>query len=154
MGLLNTELVNKCLNSKQVIAFLKAVIPPLDIFLLRISKGHVNVAMQCVALLETIGAKSGQKRLLPLLCMPVDKGIALVASNWGQARHPAWYFNLKAMPEVNMTFRGYKGPMKIREVEGDERAALWIKLVEQNPQYARYQQKVERVLPVIVLERP
>ncbi len=154
MGLMQTSLFRNALASPAVVAILKKIVPPLDRFLLRISRGWVNTAMQPVALVSTTGAKSGQRREIALICMPVDNGLALVGSNWGGARDPAWIHNLRAHPGARVTFRGYVGPVTARELEGDERESLWPELVAFNPQYAIYQAGTPRRLPVMLLEKP
>ena len=154
MGLLQTRLVKRALNAPRFVALLKAVVPRLDKFLLKLTRGWINTGFQSVALLVTTGARSGQPREVATLCMPVDTGIVLVGSNWGQPRDPAWAHNLRAHPQAEVTFRGYRGPMQARELAGAEREAMWLRLVEFNPQYAVYQQQVERQLPVMQLTRP
>lgn len=153
MGLLQTNIVAKALSANWVVATLKRIVPPLDKFLLRLSRGWVSTAMQSVTLIETIGAKSGLKREFVTLCMADGSDILVVASNWGQERHPAWFLNLCAHPHPRVTFRGFRGPMLARELAGEERVEAWSRLIEFNPQYARYQASTERVLPVMRLER-
>jgi deazaflavin-dependent oxidoreductase (nitroreductase family) len=153
MDLLKTNLVKNALASKPVVWALMKIVPPLDKFLLRISRGWLNTGMQPVALIATIGAKSGKKRDLVALCMPVDLDLILVASNWGREKNPAWYANLLAHPRVQVTFRGYRGPMVASEANGREREELWARLIQFNPQFARYQQGISRQIPVMVLSR-
>ncbi|MEH6584306.1 MAG: nitroreductase family deazaflavin-dependent oxidoreductase, partial [Halioglobus sp.] len=153
MGLLQTNLVEKALRSPWVITLLKRIVPPLDKFLLRFSRGWVSTAMQSIAMIECTGAKSGLKREIVTLCMADGKDILLVGSNWGLDRHPAWLINLRAYPIAKVTFRGYRGPMRARELSGDERAEAWARLIVVNPQYARYQTWTDRVLPVVRLQR-
>ena len=153
MGLLQTNLVERALSQPSVIKWLKRIVPPLDLFLLRTSRGWLNTAMQSVALLETTGAKSGQQREIATLCMPHAADFVLVGSNWGQDRDPAWAHNLRANPKPRVRFRGYVGEAYARELDGEERALVWQKLVEFNPQYARYQQGTQRQLPLFLLSR-
>ncbi len=153
MALLQTDLVRKALASKWVIAILKAIVPPLDKFLLRLSRGWVNTAMQCVVLVETVGAKSALPRKITTLCLPMELDIVLVGSNWGQEKAPAWVHNLRANPSAKVWFRGFVGKMSARELQAQEREDVWIKLVGANPQYQRYQDGCKRVLPVILLTR-
>ena len=154
MGLLQTDFFRRAMTAPWLVAILKATVPRMDRFLLKISRGWLNTGFQSVALLVTTGARSGVKREIPTLCMPVDGGIVMVGSNWGKPGHPAWVYNLRAHPEADVTFRGYRGPMTARELEGEARDAMWAKLVAFNPQYQIYQSGVERVLPVIRLSRP
>ena len=154
MGLLQTNVVEKALRTEWVIALLKKIVPPLDKFLLRLSRGWLSTAMQSMTLLETTGAKSGLKREIVTLCMAQGSDILLVGSNWGRDNNPAWLLNLRAHPRPTVLFRGYRGPMHARELIGPEREAAWARLIVFNPQYARYQSWTERVLPVVRLERP
>ena len=154
MGLLQTSLFRNALASPTVVAILKKIVPPLDRFLLRISRGYLNTALQPVALVSTTGAKSGRRRDIALICMPVDNGLVVVGSNWGGDRDPAWIHNLRAHPKVRVAFRGYVGPVAAREVEGGEREALWPRLVAFNPQFETYQAGTSRRLPVMLLEKP
>ena len=154
MGLLQTDFFRKAMTAPWLVAVLKATVPRMDRFLLKISRDWLNTGFQSVALVVTTGARSGVQREVPTLCMPVDDGIVLVGSNWGKPGHPAWVYNLRAHPQARVTFRGYRGPMTSVELEGDERQAMWEQLIAFNPQYAIYQDGVERTLPVLRLRRP
>ena len=128
-------------------------IPKADLFFMKHTRGWINTAMQSLVLLETIGAKSALRREIVTLCMPEGDQLLLVGSNWGRDRPPAWYFNLKAYPTVKATFRGYCGLMNAIEITGSQRDKLWSKLVAFNPQYAHYQHKCSRLLPIMQLSR-
>ena len=154
MGLLNTELFRSAMASDRVVAILKRTVPPLDRALLRASRGWINTGMQSVALLQTIGARSGLAREIATLVMPADTSLVLVGSNWGQEQDPAWVHNIRHNGQVRVTFRGYVGPMQPTELTGIPREAMWQRLVQFNPQYARYQSAVTRLLPVIELRLP
>ena len=153
MSLLQTDFVMRVLRLPRLVALLKVIVPPLDKLLLRLSRGWINTAMQTVVLLETVGARSGQRRPIATLCMPVDDGVILVGSNWGLSRHPAWVFNLRANPVPRMTFRGYRGPVIAAELSGQERTKMWARLVEYNPHYQYYQDNTTRQLPIFKLRR-
>ena len=153
MALLKTGFAQRALRWQWLISFLKWAVPPIDKFLLRISRGWLSAAMQTIALLETTGAKSGQPRETVTLCMPDAEDIILVGSNWGREQHPAWIFNLRAQPSARVTFRGYCGAVVARELVGEEREETWQQLVVYNPQYAMYQATVERQLPIMRLSR-
>ncbi len=106
-----------------------------------------------VITLTTTGAKSGQPRSVPLIGIPDGPHIILVASNWGQARHPAWYHNLRAHPEVTVTMNGRTHPYTARQLEGDERDRCWQKAVDTYAGYAAYVRRAgNRHIPVILLE--
>lgn len=128
-------------------------VPPIDRGLMKLSRGWVNSAMQSVVLIETIGAKTAKRRDIITLCMPVGDDLYLVGSNWGRNTPPAWYFNLKAHPDITVTFRGFKGLMHAEELSPSQRNTLWPQLITYNPQYLHYQQGCERTLPVIQLSR-
>lgn len=106
--------------------------------------------------LNTTGAKSGQPRSVPLVGIPDGDRLILIASNWGQAKHPAWYYNVQANPRV--TVEGASGvPVEhrytAREVTGAEREACWQKAVALYPGYVAYARRAAgRTIPVIVLE--
>lgn len=107
-----------------------------------------------VVLLTMRGAKTGAVRKVPLMRVEVDGVYAAVASQGGDPRHPQWYHNLKAHPEIDLqdgteTFR-----VRARELPPDEREQWWDRCVESYPPYAEYQQKTDRIIPVFVLERP
>lgn len=153
MSLMQTNLFRNALASPGVVAVLKRVVPPLDRLLLRCTRGYVNTAMQPVALLTTLGARSGQARPIATMCMPVKEGFLLVGSNWGADRDPAWVHNLRASPPAQFMFRGYVGPVIARELTGTERERHWQALTAYNPQYVVYQKGTRRLLPVMLLEK-
>lgn len=106
-----------------------------------------------VAILGTTGRRTGRARRT-MLTVPVEDGerVVLVASYGGDRRHPAWYLNLVAEPNVTLTMGGRERPMRAREARGEERAALWARIVEAYDGYAAYQRRTERHIPVVVLE--
>lgn len=128
---------------------------PVDQRLLAWSNGRVGLYPgQSVGLLESTGAKSGQRRVTPLLYLADGERIVLVASKAGAPRNPAWYHNVKANPAVEFLPRGGpKAAYLAREAEGDERDELWLKVNDHYAGYDDYQQRSGgRMIPVIVLE--
>ena len=128
----------------------------LDGVVLRLSNGRSTAASLLTGLqilnLTTIGAKSGQPRTVPLVAVPsADGQLIVIASNWGQAKHPAWYFNLLAHPEVTVMLDGRSQPYLARETEGTEREACWQTAVQTYAGYAAYKQRTTRQIPVILL---
>ena len=105
-----------------------------------------------VALVESVGRKSGKRRTHPLLCGEDGDNLVLIASKGGTDRHPAWYHNLKENPETTAWWRGEKRSVRAREASGAEREPLWRMMVEAYPQYENYQRRCERQIPVVVLE--
>jgi F420H(2)-dependent quinone reductase len=104
-----------------------------------------------VVILTTVGAKSGKLRKIPLMRVEHDGRYAVVASLGGAPRHPVWYYNLVAHPEVELQDGPTKQDMVAREVKGEERAEWWERAVAAYPDYADYQEKTDREIPVFVL---
>ena len=128
---------------------------PIDQHLLAWTNGKVGMYPgQQVGLLEHVGAKSGHRRVTPLLYLVDDERIVLVASKAGAARNPAWYHNLKANPEVEFLPRGGpKATYLAREAEGEERDELWREANDLYVGYDDYQERTGgRKIPVMVLE--
>ncbi len=107
-----------------------------------------------IIIMTTRGNKSGQVRKTPLMRVEHDGQYALVASMGGAPKHPVWYYNLKADPE---TVTIQDGPvaiaMRVRELEGDERAKWWERAVAAYPPYAEYQERTDRLIPVFLATR-
>jgi F420H(2)-dependent quinone reductase len=106
-----------------------------------------------VILLSTIGAKSGKLRKTPLMRVEHNGEYAIVASLGGAPKNPVWYYNVKANPRVELQDGGESHDYDAREVFGDEKAAWWDRCVQAWPDYANYQRKTERQIPVFVLTR-
>ena len=104
-----------------------------------------------VILLTTIGAKSGKIRKTPLMRVENDGEYAVVASLGGAPKHPVWYHNVKANPRVELQDGPVTKDYEAREVFGDEKATWWERAVEAWPDYANYQKKTDRQIPVFVL---
>jgi len=105
-----------------------------------------------MCLLTTRGRKSGRPRTMPLLFMRDGGRVVLVASRGGTPRHPQWYLNLKSESRVMIQTGRHRQVMLAREAEGEERAALWERLVAYYPEYGLYQSWTDRAIPVIVCE--
>jgi deazaflavin-dependent oxidoreductase (nitroreductase family) len=105
-----------------------------------------------VALVESVGGKSGKRRTHPLLATRDGENIVVVASKSGVDKHPAWYHNLMANPETTVNWYGDVRRMRAREAEGAERERLWNQMTRVYPTYESYQRRTERRIPVIVLE--
>jgi len=104
-----------------------------------------------VVIVTTIGAKSGKIRKVPLMRVEHDGEYAVVASFGGAPKHPVWYYNLLANPDVELQDGPTKQDMVARELDGDERAVWWDRAVAAYPDYANYQLKTERLIPVFLL---
>ncbi|MEU6113387.1 nitroreductase family deazaflavin-dependent oxidoreductase [Streptomyces sp. NPDC047117] len=105
-----------------------------------------------VIILTTIGAKSGRIRKTPLMRVEHDGRYAVIASLGGAPKHPVWYYNVVADPRVELQDGPVRQDMVAREVTGEEKAAWWAIAVEAFPDYADYQKKTDREIPVFVLE--
>ena len=105
-----------------------------------------------IALLHTIGAKSGLKRSLPLRYYPLsDEGILVLGSNNGQTKPPAWWFNLQAHPEIMIQVGREKRHVRAEQLDSQSAAAVWPEMVKSNPRIADYAKTANRELPVILL---
>ena len=107
-----------------------------------------------VVIVTNRGVSSGKLRKTPLMRVEHDGTYALVASQGGAPTHPHWYANLLADPHVELQDGPTKGDRVAREVTGDERQLWWDRAVAAYPPYAEYQERTERVIPVLVLETP
>ena len=106
-----------------------------------------------VIVLTTVGAKTGALRKTALMRVEHDGQYAVVASMGGAPEHPSWYWNLKKHPHVELQDGADKSDYLARELEGDEYAEWWERAIEAWPDYASYQTRTERKIPVFVLER-
>ena len=105
-----------------------------------------------VIILTTLGAKSGKLRKTPLMRVEHDGRYAVIASKGGAPEHPVWYYNVNAQPMVELQDGPTKQDYVSHEATGDERIAWWDRAVAVWPDYANYQTKTDRQIPVIVLE--
>lgn len=130
-----------------------------DKWLLALSGRRVTVTSLLAGLplvmVTTIGAKSGQPRTTPLICIQDPQApdtFALIATNWGQARYPGWYHNLKARPEATCRFGGRAARYRAREAAGAEYDRFWGYAVAAYSGYRLYQQRITgRHIPIILM---
>jgi deazaflavin-dependent oxidoreductase (nitroreductase family) len=126
--------------------------------LVRISGGRLGWtgAGMPVVELTTTGRKSGQPRSV-MLTSPLQEGSAMVvvASRGGDDQHPAWFLNLRDNPDVEVAMKGRpKQRMRARVADPEERARLWPKVIADHKNYAGYQTKTQREIPLVLLEPP
>ena len=102
--------------------------------------------------LTTTGRKSGEPRKV-MLTSPLQLGdtLAIVASRGGDDRHPAWFLNLRDHPAVTVTMNGKSRPMQARIATPEEKAELWPRLTADHKNYASYQSKTQRDIPLVLL---
>ena len=105
-----------------------------------------------VIVLTSVGAKSGKLRKTALMRVEHEGIYAVVASLGGAPKNPAWYYNLTKNPSVELQDGATKRDWMAREVTGAEKAVWWERAVEAWPDYAKYQTKTDRQIPVFVLE--
>tara|TARA_B110000503_G_scaffold20798_1_gene31475 strand:+ start:38886 stop:39305 length:420 start_codon:yes stop_codon:yes gene_type:complete len=124
-------------------------------WLYRVSGGRLGARMGWidVALVETIGRKSGLPRCVPIACYPYRNSIVVSASNSGKESHPVWYLNMQANSAVTVQ----KGRDHYRaiaeEVPDEEREALWKTIVANNKHQGEYLEKAQRKIPLVWLRR-
>lgn len=106
-----------------------------------------------VAMLTTTGARSGQTRTVPVLGLPTDDGLAVIASNFGQFRHPGWFYNLRANPEGEIVVDGRSWRFRAVEADGERRERIWSTALEIYPGFAQYERRAaHRHISVFLLE--
>ena len=112
----------------------------------------VDLRGRRVIVLTSVGAKTGKLRKTALMRVEHDGVYAVVASLGGAPKHPVWYFNITKNPHVELQDGPDKSDFLAREVTGDEKTVWWERAVEAWPDYAKYQEKTDRQIPVFVLE--
>lgn len=115
--------------------------------------GQVLPGLPQLLLLDHVGARSGIKRTSPLLYLRDGDDVVLVASKGGYERNPGWLYNLLANPDTTVQIGSERIPVRARLATAAERARLWPKALELYPNFAVYQRRAEREIPVLILER-
>ncbi|MGN6574054.1 MAG: nitroreductase family deazaflavin-dependent oxidoreductase [Nocardioides sp.] len=105
-----------------------------------------------VVIVTSLGARSGKIRKTPLMRVEHDGRYLLVASQGGAPKHPTWYFNLKQHPVIELQDGPVKQEMTVRELSGEEKATWWERAVAAFPNYADYQRRTDREIPVFLAE--
>jgi deazaflavin-dependent oxidoreductase (nitroreductase family) len=104
-------------------------------------------------LLHTTGAKSGKKRINPVMTFDFDGKLLIVGSYAGADVDPAWLHNLRAHPDAHIEIGTDAYDVRARELPADERDAVYPRIVQQAPGFGGYQSKTDRIIPVIELQR-
>lgn len=132
--------------------FVKHVSRRVDPFLLRASRGRFStVSVYPVVLLTARGARSGEPRSTPLLYFTDGDRVVVMASNYGGAKHPAWYHNVSANPEVTLSAGGHTARYRGTEATGEERERLWGLAKQMAKNYGQYEEMAPgRLIPVVV----
>jgi deazaflavin-dependent oxidoreductase (nitroreductase family) len=144
--------------TKMGAAFLRPTAHHLDRLITKVTGGRSSFAGLAtgvpVVILTTIGAKSGEPRTVALYGIPHPDGVGLIASNFGGAKHPAWYYNLKANPEATVSIGRDTWPATARLATPREREDIWAKGVEMYPGWWKYEVRAgDRQIEAFVLSR-
>lgn len=120
----------------------------------RLTRGRVGSRIGPVenVLLTTTGRRTGRTRTTPLGVLPDGDRLVLVASNGGAPRHPDWYLNLRANPDVTVQRGAAVLRMRARTATRQERDVLWPKVVQRYAGYDRYQRRSTREIPLVICE--
>jgi deazaflavin-dependent oxidoreductase (nitroreductase family) len=114
-------------------------------------EGGTLEGQPCI-ILTTRGRRSGRLRKSPLMRVEHDGVYAVIASMGGAPKHPVWYLNLLADPDVTLQDGPAVHDLRARVVAGDDRARWWTRALEVWPAYDEYQTRTDRVIPLVVLE--
>ena len=130
---------------------------PIHRLLFRVSGGRLLSRLEGVGvlILVTRGHRTGKRRSSPLLYFRFEGSdeLIVVASNYGQDHHPGWYWNLVADPGVFVQTKGEPFAAEARIAEGEERMALFDRMVAMNSRFANYRASTDRQIPVVALRR-
>jgi len=116
--------------------------------------GHLWREGSTILLLTTTGRKTGNESTTPLIYdLDGDGHPVIVASKGGAPEHPGWFLNIAKQPEVGVQILGDTFRARARVAQGEERERLWVQMNDMWPHYDAYQEKTDREIPVVVLER-
>ncbi|MBO9522731.1 MAG: nitroreductase family deazaflavin-dependent oxidoreductase [Nocardioidaceae bacterium] len=144
------------------IAWLPKFLPQItafDRFLQRITRGHLSLLRLAglpSMMLTVVGRKSGLVRTTPVLCVPYLRGFLVAGSNFGGAKAPVWVLNVRAAAErdepVTIAVDRHTQQARPREITGPEREQVWAHMLKTWPNYAKYAERTDRVIPVFLFE--
>ncbi len=106
-----------------------------------------------ILLVHTIGARSGKEHVVPMLCLPEGDTLYIFGSAYGSDRHPDWYYNLIANPDITIEKGTEIIPVRATETVGAERETIFARHSGRFPVFAEYERKTGRKIPVIRLDR-
>jgi deazaflavin-dependent oxidoreductase (nitroreductase family) len=118
----------------------------------RIKRSFLFTGGMPILVLTTVGRKSGKSRSTPVGYLELGEGFAVLASNAGNDRSPAWWLNLQADPHGEILVKRKRIAVTARRAQPDEEVALWDELARLNPGFDEYRNLTERKIPVVVLE--
>jgi deazaflavin-dependent oxidoreductase (nitroreductase family) len=151
--------VHKVASSRPGARFFAPILHRLDAVALTLTRGRRTLsgllAGVPTVVVTTTGARTGLPRTIPLLCIRDREDpevFALIATNWGQNPHPAWYFNLKAHPQAECSIDGHSALYAAHEAAGEEYARFWNRAVDIYRGYLLYKQRIRgRAIPIMVM---
>ena len=150
------RLLHRIVMIRPVSMFFAPRMHQLDFWMLKLTRGKYTLselAGWTIVQLTTTGAKSGEKRTMPLIATIDGEKIGLIASSFGRKNNPGWYYNLKANPVCFVDHDGKTVCFEAREVDGDEYAKYWQMGASVYAGYEAYKKRAShRHIPVIVLE--
>jgi len=126
----------------------------INAFFIRITNGRLGskLGTQTVLLLETIGRKSGQPRVIPIAYFFHEGKYLIVESNWGKDTHADWYLNLQKNPRAVLQVNGQRITVDAHDAEGEEYNRLWKFATEKHPPYLQYPKMTKRRIPIVVFQ--
>jgi deazaflavin-dependent oxidoreductase (nitroreductase family) len=139
-------------------AILSRVLDPLDRLTFRVTRGkHLASSLLSalpVAMVTTTGARSGQERTVPLLALPTQHGLAIIGSNYGKPKHPAWRHNLRANPDGRVDVEGERWAFRAEELDDARRDDVWETALRTYPGFTAYAKRAApRRISVFLLSR-
>lgn len=137
----------------KIIPYLK-VFSHLNVKLYRWSGGRIlgKLNGHDVCLITMTGAKSGAKRIIPLMYVPYRDGVIVVGSQGGAPKSPVWVNNLIAHPDIEVQYKSKKMKLRARRASTDEKEAVWPVCCQHYPDYELYRQRTPRDIPVFICE--
>lgn len=136
-----------------LIRFFLKLYTRLNVAVYRLSRGRLMNTFPGgypICLVEMVGRHSGRRRTIPLIYIPRGSDIILGASQGGMDVHPAWYYNLKANPDIRIIHGSQNRKMRARQVSDEEKQQLWPRMVEVYPDFDLYQARTQRNIPVFL----
>jgi len=126
----------------------------INAFLIRLTNRRIGskLGTQTILLLETIGRKTGQPRVIPIAYFFHEGKYLIIESNWGKDKDADWYLNLHKNPHAKLTVNGKIIHAEAHAAQGDEYARLWKFATERHPPYLNYQKMTSRHIPIVVFE--
>jgi deazaflavin-dependent oxidoreductase (nitroreductase family) len=150
------KILHRIVMCRPVTAFFASRLHRIDALALKLSGNRFTfsqIAGWTIIQLTSIGAKTSLPRVTPLIGVLDGSKIALIASSFGRAHHPAWYYNLKKYPECEAVLHGRAAKYRARELQGEEYQRYWQMAVELYAGYEKYRERAApRHIPIMLLE--